>query len=35
MATLSNFGEQFASKVLTKTYQQAVFMGLVNREYEG
>jgi len=35
MATLSNFGEQFASKVLTKTYQSAVFEGIVNREYEG
>lgn len=32
---LSNFGEQFASKVLEKTYQSAVFQGLVNREYEG
>lgn len=35
MATLSNFGEQFASKVLEKTYQTAVFPSIVNREYEG
>ncbi len=35
MATLTNFGEQFASKVLEKTYQQSVFEGIVNREYEG
>lgn len=32
---LSQFGEQFASKVLTKTYQNAVFEGIVNRDYEG
>lgn len=32
---LSNFGEQFASSVLTKTYQSAVYNGIVNREYEG
>ena len=35
MATLSNFQEQFTSKVLTKTYQNAVFQGIVNRDYEG
>lgn len=35
MATLSNFGEQFASKVLEKTYQNAVFEAIVNKEYEG
>ena len=35
MATLSNFGEQFASKVLEKTYQEGVAMGVVNRDYEG
>ena len=35
MATLSNFGEQFAAKTLTKTYQSGVFQGIVNREYEG
>lgn len=32
---LSNFGEQFASKVLTKTYQNAVYRAITNREYEG
>lgn len=32
---LTNFGEQFASKVLTKTYQGAVVMSIANREYEG
>ena len=32
---LTNFGEQFASKVLTKSYQNAVYEGVVNREYEG
>lgn len=32
---LTNFGEQFASKVLKKAYQDAVFMGIVNRDYEG
>ena len=32
---LSNFGEQFASKVLTKTYQDAVYRAITNREYEG
>jgi hypothetical protein len=32
---LSNFGEQFASGVLKKTYQSAIYQGLVNREYEG
>ena len=35
MSLLSNFGEQFASKTLEKTYQTAVFMGIVNRDYEG
>ena len=35
MATLTNFGEQFASKTLEKTYQAAVFEAIVNREYEG
>lgn len=35
MATLSNFQEQFASKVLEKVYQKAVFEGIVNRDYEG
>ena len=32
---LSNFAEQFASTVLTKTYNSAIFQGIVNREYEG
>lgn len=32
---LTNFAEQFASKVLKKTYQDAVFRGIVNRDYEG
>lgn len=35
MASLSNFGEQFASKVLTKTYSAMVTDAIVNREYEG
>ena len=35
MATLSNFGEQFASKVLVKTYQGAVVDSIANRDYEG
>lgn len=35
MATLSNFGEQFASKVLAKTYQASIVDGIANREYEG
>lgn len=32
---LSQFGEQFASKVLVKTYQNAVVDAIANREYEG
>lgn len=35
MASLTNFGEQFASKTLAKTYQAAVFDAIVNRDYEG
>ena len=35
MATLSNFGEQFASKVLRKVYQSAVVDAIANRNYEG
>lgn len=35
MATLSNFGEQFSAKVLTKTYQRAVVDAIANRDYEG
>lgn len=32
---LSNFGEQFSSKVLEKTYASMVTDAIVNREYEG
>lgn len=32
---LTNFGQQFAAKVLRRTYQDAVFMGITNRNYEG
>lgn len=32
---LTNFGQQFAAKVLRKTYQDAVFLGITNRNYEG
>lgn len=32
---LTNFGEQFASKVLEKVYNSAVYRGIVNRDYEG
>ena len=32
---LSNFGEQFASKVLAKTYASMVTDAITNREYEG
>lgn len=35
MANLTKFGEQFASKVLEKTYQESVFDAIVNRNYEG
>ena len=35
MATLSNFGEQFASKVLERTYAKSVVNSIANREYEG
>lgn len=35
MATLSNFGEQFASKVLAKTYASMVTDAIANRDYEG
>lgn len=35
MARLTNFGEQFASKVLEKTYQASVAQAIVNRNYEG
>ena len=32
---LTNFGQQFASKVLAKTYQNAVVDAITNRDYEG
>lgn len=32
---LSNFAEQFATKVLQKTYQNSLVDGIANREYEG
>lgn len=32
---LTNFAEQFAAKVLEKTYQNAVYRGITNRDYEG
>lgn len=32
---LTNFGEQFAAKVLKRTYQTAVFKAITNRDYEG
>lgn len=35
MARLDNFGVQFATKTLEKTYASAVFEAIVNREYEG
>lgn len=35
MATLSNFGEQFASSVLKRAYQNAVVDAIANRDYEG
>lgn len=35
MSRLTNFGEQFASKVLAKTYQRSIVDAIVNRNYEG
>lgn len=35
MARLTNFGEQFASKVLEKTYQNSIVDSITNRNYEG
>lgn len=35
MSLLSNFGEQFASQVLRRAYQNAVVDAIVNRNYEG
>lgn len=32
---LANFGEQFASRVLRRTYQEATYEGIVNKDYEG
>lgn len=32
---LTNFAEQFNSKVLRKTYQEAVFSAIVNTDYQG
>lgn len=32
---LSNFGEQFAAKTLSKVYVEAIFRGITNRDYEG
>lgn len=32
---LQNFGEQFAAKVLSRVYQNAVYKAIVNRDYEG
>lgn len=35
MSRLTNFGEQFAGKVLVKTYQKSIADAIVNRDYEG
>lgn len=35
MSRLTNFGEQFAAKVLEKTYQNSIVDSIVNRNYEG
>jgi hypothetical protein len=35
MSTLTNFGEQFASKVLEKTYASMLTDAIANRDYEG
>lgn len=32
---LTNFGQQFAAKVLRRAYQDAVFVAITNRDYEG
>lgn len=32
---LTNFGEQFAAKVLARTYQKAVYIAITNEDYEG
>src|SRR5689334_16825980 len=35
MSALTNFGEVFASKTLTKTYQNSIVDSITNRNYEG
>lgn len=35
MATLTNFGEQFAAKTLKKFYQNSIVDAITNRNYEG
>jgi hypothetical protein len=35
MSRLTNFGEQFSTKVLAKTYVNAIIDSIVNRNYEG
>lgn len=35
MSRLSNFGQNFAPKVLAKTYQNSVMEAIVNKDYEG
>lgn len=35
MSRLTNFGQQFANKVLAKTYQNSIMDAIVNRDYEG
>lgn len=35
MARLTNFGQQFAPKVLEKTYQNSIVDSITNRNYEG
>ncbi len=35
MSRLTNFGQQFANKVLAKTYQNSVMDAITNRDYEG
>lgn len=35
MSTLSNFAEQFNSRVLRKVYQDAVFSAITNTDYQG
>jgi hypothetical protein len=35
MATLTNFGDQFAGDVLKKVYSNAVAPAITNKDYEG